>query len=116
MQVVYDSVGRTTFLKGLDCLARRGMLVLLGQSSGPVEPFDPQLLNAKGSLFLTRPTLAHYTATRAELLARAARCLRWVAEGALDVRIDDEFALAEAADAHRELEARRTTGKVLLIP
>jgi NADPH:quinone reductase len=116
VQVVYDSVGRTTFLKGLDCLARRGMMVLCGQSSGPVEPFDPQLLNAKGSLFVTRPTLAHYTATRAELLERAGEVLRWVAEGALEVRIGGDFPLARAADAHRELEARRTTGKVLLIP
>ena len=116
VQVVYDSVGRTTFLKGLDCLARRGMMVLCGQSSGPVEPFDPQLLNAKGSLFVTRPTLAHYTATRAELLERAGEVLQWVAEGALEVRIGGDFPLARAADAHRELEARRTTGKVLLIP
>ena len=116
VQVVYDSVGRSTFLRSLDCLARRGMLVLFGQSSGPVEAFDPQLLNAKGSLFLTRPTLAHYTATRAELLARAGEVLRWVAEGALDVRIGRDFPLVEAADAHGELEGRRTTGKVLLIP
>ena len=116
VQVVYDSVGRTTFLKGLDCLTRRGMMVLCGQSSGPVEPFDPQLLNSKGSLFLTRPTLAHYTATRAELLERGDEVLRWVAEGALEVRIGGDFPLAQAADAHRELEARRTTGKVLLIP
>ena len=116
VQVVYDSVGRTTFLRSLDCLARRGMLVLFGQSSGPVEPFDPQLLNAKGSLFLTRPTLAHYTATRAELLARAGEVLQWMAEGTLEVRIGHDFPLAEAAEAQRELEARRTTGKVLLIP
>ena len=116
VQVVYDSVGRTTFLKGLDCLTRRGMMVLCGQSSGPVEAFDPQLLNPKGSLFLTRPTLAHYTATRAELLERGDEVLRWVAEGALEVRIGGDFPLAQAADAHRELEARRTTGKVLLIP
>jgi NADPH2:quinone reductase len=116
VQVVYDSVGRTTFLRSLDCLARRGMLVLFGQSSGPVEPFDPQQLNAKGSLFLTRPTLAHYTATRAELLARAGDVLQWMAEGALHVRIGRDFSLGEAAEAHRELEARRTTGKVLLIP
>ncbi|HET7239591.1 MAG TPA: quinone oxidoreductase, partial [Gemmatimonadales bacterium] len=116
VQVVYDSVGRTTFLRSLDCLARRGMLVLFGQSSGPVEPFDPQLLNAKGSLFLTRPTLAHYTATRAELLGRAGEVLQWMAEGALQVRIGRDFSLGEAAEAHRELEARRTTGKVLLIP
>ncbi|HET7423519.1 MAG TPA: quinone oxidoreductase [Gemmatimonadales bacterium] len=116
VQVVYDSVGRTTFLRSLDCLARRGMLVLFGQSSGPVELFDPQLLNAKGSLFLTRPTLAHYTATRAELLARAGEVLQWMAEGTLEVRIGHDFPLAEAAEAQRELEARRTTGKVLLIP
>ena len=116
VQVVYDSVGRTTFLRSLDCLARRGMLVLFGQSSGPVEPFDPQLLNAKGSLFLTRPTLAHYTATRAELLARAGEVLQWMAEGTLEVRIGHDFPLAEAAEAQREIEARRTTGKVLLIP
>jgi NADPH2:quinone reductase len=114
--VVYDSVGRTTFAKGLNCLARRGMMVLYGQSSGPVEPFDPQLLNQKGSLFLTRPTIGHYTATRAELLERAGEVLQRVADGTLTVRIGREFPLAQAADAHRELEARRTTGKVLLIP
>jgi NADPH2:quinone reductase len=114
--VVYDSVGRTTFLKGLDCLAPRGMMVLYGQSSGPVEPFDPQLLNQKGSLFLTRPTLAHYTRTRAELLQRTEELLGWVAAGSLAVRIGREFPLAAAAEAHTELEARRTTGKVLLIP
>jgi NADPH2:quinone reductase len=116
VQVVYDSVGRTTFLKSLDALAVRGMLVLYGQSSGPVEPFDPQLLNRKGSLFLTRPTLAHYVATREELLKRAGEVLHWVAEGALEVRVGREFPLAHAAEAHRELEGRRTTGKVLLIP
>ena len=116
VEVVYDSVGRTTFSKGLDCLARRGMMVLYGQSSGPVEPFDPQILNHKGSLFLTRPTLPHYTATRAELVERAMAVLGWVADGALKVRIGREFALAAAAEAHRELEGRRTTGKLLLIP
>jgi NADPH2:quinone reductase len=114
--VVYDSVGRTTFAKGLNCLARRGMMVLCGQSSGPAEPLDPQVLNQKGSLFLTRPTLGHYTATRAELLERAGEVLQWVADGTLTVRIGREFPLAQAADAHRELETRRTTGKVLLIP
>jgi NADPH2:quinone reductase len=92
------------------------MMVLYGQSSGPVEPFDPQLLNQKGSLFLTRPTIGHYTATRAELLERAGEVLQRVADGTLTVRIGREFPLAQAADAHRELEARRTTGKVLLIP
>ena len=92
------------------------MMVLFGQSSGPVEPLDPQVLNQKGSLFLTRPTLGHYTATRAELLERAGDVLGWVADGSLAVRIGHEFPLAQAADAHRELEGRRTTGKVLLIP
>jgi NADPH2:quinone reductase len=116
VEVVYDSVGRTTFAKGLDCLARRGMMVLYGQSSGPVDPFDPQILNQKGSLFLTRPTLMHYTATRDELLERAMAVLGWVGDGSLKVRIGREFALAAAAEAHRELEGRRTTGKLLLIP
>jgi NADPH2:quinone reductase len=116
VQVVYDSVGRTTLARSLDCLARRGMMVLFGQSSGPVEPFDPQVLNQKGSLFLTRPTLGHYTASRDELLERARDVLGAVASGALRVRIDREFPLAEAADAHRALEGRSTTGKVLLVP
>jgi NADPH2:quinone reductase len=115
VQVVYDTVGRTTFLKGLDCLAPRGMMVLCGQSSGPVGPFDPQLLNQKGSLFLTRPTLAHHVLTRAELLQRSQELLGWVADGSLAVRIGLELPLAAAAEAHAELEARRTTGKVLLI-
>ena len=116
VQVVYDSVGRTTFLKGLDCLAPRGMMVLFGQSSGPVEPFDPQLLSQKGSLFLTRPTIAHYLRTREELLGRANDLFGWVADGSLKVRIGREFPLSAAAEAHVELEARRTTGKVLLLP
>lgn len=116
LQVVYDSVGKTTFLKGLNCLVRRGMMVLCGQSSGPVEPIDPQLLNRKGSLFLTRPSLFHYMASREELLARAREVLTWVVDGTLTVRIDREYPLAEAAAAHRALEARHTTGKVLLIP
>jgi NADPH2:quinone reductase len=116
LQVVYDSVGHTTFAKGLNCLARRGMMVLFGQSSGAVEPFDPQILNQKGSLFLTRPTIGHYTATRDELLKRSADVLGWLADGSLSVRIGDELPLARAADAHRDLVSRRTTGKVLLIP
>lgn len=116
VQVVYDSVGRTTFLKGLDCLAPRGMMVLYGQSSGPVGPFDPQLLNQKGSLFLTRPTLGHYVPTRSELLRRAEEVLGWVRDGSLRVRIGREFPLASAGEAHAELEGRRTTGKVLLAP
>ena len=114
LQVVYDSVGRTTFLPGLDLLAPRGMMVLFGQSSGPVAPIDPQLLNQKGSLFLTRPALGHYVATRDELLWRAGELFAWVAAGELSVRVGAEFALAEAAEAHRALEGRRTTGKVLL--
>jgi NADPH2:quinone reductase len=116
VQVVYDSVGRTTFAKGLDTLVRRGTMVLFGQSSGPVEPVDPLLLNRKGSLFLTRPSLPHYTASRAELLERAGDVLGWAAEGSLRVRVGHEFALAAAAEAHREIEGRRTTGKVLLVP
>ena len=116
VHVVYDSVGKTTFDKSLDCLARRGMLVLYGQSSGPVPPFDPQILNRKGSLFLTRPTLAHYVATREELLDRAGQVLDWVADGSLSVRIGREYPLADAAEAQRALAGRETTGKVLLVP
>jgi NADPH2:quinone reductase len=116
VRVVYDSVGKTTFDKSLNCLARRGMLVLCGQSSGPVPPFDPQMLNQKGSLYLTRPTLAHYVATREELLARAGQVLGWVADGSLSVRIGREHPLAEAAEAQRALAGRETTGKVLLVP
>jgi NADPH2:quinone reductase len=116
VNVVYDSVGQTTFGKSLGCLAPRGMLVLYGQSSGPVAPLDPQLLNQRGSLFLTRPTLGHYVASRAELLERASAILGWVADGTLKVSVGREFPLAAATEAHTELEARRTTGKVLLIP
>jgi NADPH2:quinone reductase len=116
VQVVYDSVGRTTFLAGLDCLAMRGMMVLFGQSSGTVDPIDPRILQQKGSLFLTRPTLNHYVAADAELQSRAAEVLGWVADGSLTVRIGAEFPLADAAGAHRALEGRRTTGKVLLLP
>ena len=116
LQVVYDSVGKTTFEKGLNCLTRRGMMVLYGQSSGPIGSFDPQVLSQKGSLFLTRPTLAHYIATRAELVTRAGEVLSWLKSGTLKVRIEHEFSLAEAAEAHRALEARKTTGKLLLIP
>jgi len=116
LQVIYDSVGKTTFEKGLNCLAPRGMMVLYGQSSGPVGPFDPQVLSQKGSLFLTRPTLAHYIATRAELLGRAGEVLGWIKSGRLTVRIERELPLAQAAEAHRLLEGRKTTGKVLLIP
>lgn len=116
VQVVYDSVGKTTFDKSLNVLAPRGYLVLFGQSSGAVLPVDPQILNAKGSLFLTRPTLAHYTATRDELLQRARDVFTWMQSGELRVRIDRRVPLAQAAEAHRALESRQTTGKVLLIP
>jgi NADPH2:quinone reductase len=116
IQVVYDSVGKTTFDKGLNLLARRGMMVLYGQSSGPVPPFDLQVLNQKGSLFVTRPTLFHYVATRAELEARAGELLGWVADGSLKVRIEREYALAEAARAQEDLASRRTAGKLILRP
>src|SRR5262249_30311740 len=112
--VVYDSVGKATFEKSLRCLAPRGTMVLFGQSSGPVPPFDPQVLNRLGSLFLTRPTLHHYTATRAELLERAGAVLGWLQQGKLEVRIGAEFPLERAAEAHQALESRKTTGKVLL--
>jgi NADPH2:quinone reductase len=114
--VVYDSVGKDTFEKSLDALAPRGMLVLFGQASGPVPPLDPQILNQKGSLFLTRPRLGHYIATRDELLARAGDIFGWMLDGKLRVRIDHEIPLARAAEAHRALESRATMGKVLLRP
>ena len=114
VDVIYDSVGRTTFLPGLDLLRPRGLMVLFGQSSGPVDPVDPQILARKGSLFLTRPTLAWYTATPEELRSRADDLFAWVAAGQLSVRIGAEFPLEGAADAHRALEGRRTAGKVLL--
>ena len=114
--VVYDSVGATTFAKSLGCLRPRGMLALFGQSSGPVAPFDPNILNAKGSLFLTRPSLAHHLATREELLWRAGDVLGWIASGELRIRVDRVYPLAEAAEAHRALEGRHTAGKLLLIP
>ena len=115
VNVVYDSVGKTTFEKSLASLAPRGLLALFGQSSGPVPPFDPQILNQRGSLYLTRPTLGHYIATREELLWRAGDVLGWIREGRLRVRIDREFPLSSAADAHRALESRATSGKVLLV-
>ena len=114
VNVVYDSVGRTTFHAGLGVLSPRGMMVLFGQSSGSVEPIDPQILNQKGSLFLTRPTLAHYTATREELLRRSSDIFQWIANGELDVRIGAEFPLEQVAAAHDALEGRLTTGKVLI--
>jgi NADPH2:quinone reductase len=116
LQVVYDGVGRDTFDKGLSCLAPRGMMVLFGQSSGPVPPFDAGVLAQKGSLFLTRPSLVHYTITREDLLQRASDVLGWIRAGKLELRMEIEYPLAQAAEAHRALEGRKTTGKVLLIP
>ncbi len=116
VDVVYDSVGANTFLKGLDALRPRGMMVLFGQSSGAVSPFDPGILNPKGSLFLTRPGLAHYAATREELLWRAGDVLGWIAAGQLKLRVDRTYPLANAADAHRDLEGRKTAGKLILLP
>ncbi len=116
VDVVFDSVGRDTFDKSLNCLRPRGMMVLFGQSSGAVPPFDPQILNAKGSLFLTRPTLAHYTADGDELHRRAGDLFAWMKAGELQVRVDRTFRLSEAPDAHRYLESRQSKGKVLLLP
>jgi NADPH2:quinone reductase len=116
VNVVYDSVGLTTFDKGLNCLKRRGTMVLCGQSSGAVPPLNPQVLNAKGSLFLTRPSLGHYIADRAELLQRASDLFEWMAAGKLKVRVDRTFPLAETAAAQHYLESRQSKGKILLIP
>jgi NADPH:quinone reductase len=113
---VYDGVGRTTFDSSLDALRIRGMMALFGAASGPVPPVDPQILNSKGSLFLTRPTLGHYTRTREELQGRTDELLQWVADGKLDVRIGARYSLAEARRAHEDLQGRRTTGKLLIIP
>ena len=116
VHVVYDSVGKTTFEGSLDCLRPRGYMVLFGQSSGTVPPFDPQVLNAKGSLFLTRPSLGHYLLTRDELLWRAGDLFAWMAAGELKVRIDATYPLEQAAEAHRALASRATSGKLLLLP
>jgi len=116
VHVVYDSVGKDTFDGSLDCLRRRGYMVLVGASSGPVPPVDPQILNQKGGLFLTRPSLAQYTATREELMWRAESLFSWIGQGNLDVRIGGTYPLSDAADAHRDLEGRKTTGKLILIP
>jgi NADPH2:quinone reductase len=116
VDVVYDSVGKTTFDKSLNCLRPRGYMVLWGQASGAVAPLDPQILNAKGSLYLTRPSLGAYMRTREELLWRANDLFAWIGAGELDVRIDKTFPLAQAAAAHEYMEGRQTKGKVLLIP
>jgi NADPH:quinone reductase len=116
VHVVYDGVGQATFETGLNALTRRGTMVTYGNASGAVKPFEPLLLNQKGSLFLTRPKLADYTVTREELLLRAGEVLGWVRDGMLKVHVHREYPLAEAAQAHRDLEGRKTTGKVLLVP
>jgi NADPH:quinone reductase len=116
VDVVYDSVGKDTFDGGLDCLKTRGYMVLFGGSSGQVPPLDLQVLNRKGGLYVTRPALAQYTRTREELLWRAEGLFSWIGQGNLDVRIGGSYALEDAARAHRDLEARKTTGKLILIP
>jgi NADPH2:quinone reductase len=116
VDVVYDSVGAATWDKSLDCLRPRGMMVSFGNASGPVPAFQPLVLSQKGSLFLTRPTLGHYTATREELLWRAGDVLSWVQDGRLKLRIERVYRLEEAAEAHRALESRATSGKLLLAP
>ncbi len=114
VDVVYDSVGKTTFDKSLNCLRPRGLMALFGQSSGPVPPFELNTLNGKGSLYVTRPSLGHYLLTREELLWRAGDVLNWTAAGRLKLRIDRTYPLSEAASAHRDLEERKTAGKLLL--
>ena len=116
VNVVYDSVGKATFEKSLDCLAPLGRLVIFGQASGPVPPFDTAILNAKGSLTLARPSLTHNVASRADILWRAGDLFNWLAEGKLSVKIGNTYRLRYAADAHRELESRKSVGKILLIP
>jgi NADPH2:quinone reductase len=116
VQVVYDSVGKTTWDKSLNCLAPRGLMALFGQSSGPIGQIDPQVLNQKGSLYLTRPSLFHYVGTRDELLKRAGELLGWIRDGKVQLRMEFTFPLKDAAGAHRALESRQTTGKVLLLP
>lgn len=116
VDVVYDSVGRDTFDKSLNVLRLRGYMVLFGQSSGPVAPLDPNILNPKGSLYLTRPSLFHYIAGRDDLLWRAGDVLGWIKEGKLNVRIDRKLPLAQASEAHRLLAGRKTAGKLLLVP
>jgi len=114
--VVYDSVGKMTFMKGLNCLRPRGYMILFGQSSGPIDVFDSQILNQKGSLLLARPSFRDHTSTREEILARAGDLFAWVASETLTLRIDRTFPLSQAAEAHRYMEARQTKGKVLLRP
>jgi len=116
VDVVYDGVGATTFDKSLNCLRPRGYMILFGAASGPVPPLDLQVLNVRGSLFLQRPSLNHHIAAREELLQRAGEVLGWIKEGKITLRIEHQFPLAQAAEAHKALEGRKTTGKILLIP
>ncbi len=116
VDVVYDGVGATTFDKSLTCLRPRGYMILFGAASGPVPPLDLQVLNVRGSLFLQRPSLNHHIAAREELLQRAGEVLGWIKEGKIKLRIEHQFPLAQAAEAHKALEGRKTTGKILLIP
>jgi NADPH2:quinone reductase len=116
VDVVYDGVGKDTFEKNLNVMRLRGMLVLYGMSSGPVPPVDPAKLSEKGSLYMARTTLAHFTATREELLARTGDLFRMIAEGKLKIKIAKKYPLAEAPQAHRDMESRQLTGKLLLVP
>ena len=116
VDVVYDGVGATTFDKSLNCLRPRGYMILFGAASGPVPSLDLQVLNVRGSLFLQRPSLNHHIAAREELLQRAGEVLGWIKEGKIKLRIEHQFPLAQAAEAHKALEGRKTTGKILLIP
>jgi len=116
VDVVYDGVGATTFDKSLNCLRPRGYMILFGAASGPVPSLDLQVLNVRGSLFLQRPSLNHHIAAREELLQRAGEVLGWIKEGKIKLRIEHQFPLAQAAEAHQALEGRKTTGKILLIP
>jgi len=116
VNVVYDSVGKETYEKSLDCLAPLGYLVIFGQASGPVPPFDTAVLNAKGSLSLARPSLTHNVASQGDVVRRAGDLFKWIEAGKLNVRIGKTFPLADAANAHREMESRRSTGKIILSP
>jgi NADPH2:quinone reductase len=116
VNAVYDSVGKTTFEKSLDCLAPLGSLIIFGQASGPVPPFDTSILNAKGSLTLARPSLTHNVASHADVLWRAGDLFSWLAEGKLAIRLGGIYPLSQATDAHRQLESRKSTGKILLVP
>jgi NADPH2:quinone reductase len=116
MHVVYDGVGKATFMPSLDCLRPRGMMVTFGNASGPVPEFAPLILSQKGSLFVTRPSLAHYTLTREELLGRAGDVLGWIAAGKLKLHIHKVYKLSEAAQAQIDLAGRKTTGKLVLVP